>query len=60
MFKRSEISKAVGMALAASAGLSSAPAMAVLEEITVTATKRATALQDTPIAVQPLSQEKLD
>jgi outer membrane receptor protein involved in Fe transport len=60
MFKKSEISKAVGMALAASAGLSSAPAMAVLEEITVTATKRATALQDTPIAVQALAEEKLD
>jgi outer membrane receptor protein involved in Fe transport len=31
-----------------------------MEEITVTATKRATALQDTPIAIQALGQEKLE
>ena len=48
------------MALAASAGLGSAPANAVFEEIIVTATKRATDLQDTPIAVQALGAEKLE
>jgi outer membrane receptor protein involved in Fe transport len=34
--------------------------MAEFEEIVVTATKRATDLQDTPIAVQALGEEKLD
>jgi outer membrane receptor protein involved in Fe transport len=60
MFKRSEINRAVCLALATSAGLSSSPALAEIEEITVTATKRATSLQDTPVAIQALGQEKLD
>jgi outer membrane receptor protein involved in Fe transport len=60
MFKKSEISNAVGVALATSAGLVSVPAAAEFEEITVTATKRATDLQDTPIAIQALGEEKLD
>jgi outer membrane receptor protein involved in Fe transport len=34
--------------------------MAEFEEITVTATKRETGLQDTPIAIQALGEEKLD
>ena len=60
MFKKSEISSAVGVALATSAGLISVPAAAEFEEITVTATKRATDLQDTAIAIQALGEEKLD
>jgi len=61
MFKRSEINRAVCLAIATSAGVAAAPAMAAeMEEITVTATKRATALQDTPIAIQALGEEKLD
>ncbi len=48
------------MALAASSGLVATPAMAEFEEIVVTATKRATDLQDTPVAVQALDQEKLE
>jgi len=60
MFKKTEISKAVCVALATSAGLTSAPALAEFEEIVVTATKRATDLQDTPIAIQALGEEKLD
>ena len=36
------------------------PAMAEFEEIVVTATKRVTDLQDTPIAVQALGEERLD
>jgi len=60
MYKKSEISKAVCMALATSVGLASAPANAVFEEITVTATKRATDLQDTPIAIQVLGADKLE
>ncbi|MBT8091840.1 MAG: TonB-dependent receptor [Gammaproteobacteria bacterium] len=60
MFKKTEISNAVCVALATSAGLASLPAAAEFEEITVTATKRATGLQDTPIAIQALGEEKLD
>jgi outer membrane receptor protein involved in Fe transport len=60
MYKRSEINRAVCVALATSAGLSASPAIAEFEEIVVTATKRATDLQDTPIAVQALGQEKLE
>jgi outer membrane receptor protein involved in Fe transport len=60
MFKRSEVNRAVCLALATTTGLSSTAAVAQIEEITVTATKRATELQDTPIAIQALGQEKLD
>lgn len=48
------------MALATSAGLSSAPVMAEFEEIIVTATKRTESLQDVAIAVQALGEEKLE
>ena len=60
MFKKTEINRAVCVALATSTGLASAPAMAQFEEIVVTATKRVTELQDTPIAVQALGEEKLE
>ncbi len=60
MFRKSEINRAVCLALATSAGLATAPALAEFEEITVTATKRETGLQDTPIAIQALGEEKLE
>ena len=60
MYKKTKLNRAVCMALATSAGLYSTAAMAEFEEIVVTATKRATDLQDTPIAVQALGQEKLE
>jgi outer membrane receptor protein involved in Fe transport len=60
MFKKTEINRAVCVALATSTGMVSAPAMAQFEEIVVTATKRVTELQDTPIAVQALGEEKLE
>jgi outer membrane receptor protein involved in Fe transport len=60
MFKKSEINRAVCLALATSAGLSTSPVLAEIEEITVTATKRETALQDTPVAIQAIGEEKLD
>ena len=60
MYNKTKLNRAVCMALATSAGLYSTAAMAEFEEITVTATKRATDLQDTPIAVQALGEQKLD
>jgi len=48
------------MALATSAGLASASAMAQIEEIIVTATKRTESLQDVAIAVQALGEKKLE
>jgi outer membrane receptor protein involved in Fe transport len=60
MYRRSEINRAVCLALATTAGLYALPASAQIEEITVTATKRATGLQDTPVAIQALGQEQLD
>ena len=60
MFKKTKLSRAVCMALATSVGLSSTPVMAELEEIIVTATKRAESLQDVAIAVHALGEEKLE
>lgn len=60
MFRKSEINRAVCFALATSGCVVAAPALAEFEEIVVTATKRATVLQDTPIAIQALGEEKLD
>jgi outer membrane receptor protein involved in Fe transport len=60
MFKKTKLNKAVCMALATSAGLSSTVAIAQIEEIIVTATKRAESLQDVAIAVQALGEEKLE
>ncbi len=60
MFKKTKLNKAVCMALATSAGLASAAAMAQIEEIIVTATKRTESLQDVAIAVQALGEKKLE
>ena len=61
MYRKTQISNAVCLALATTAGFASVSAVAAeFEEITVTATKRATDLQDTPIAIQALGEEKLD
>lgn len=60
MVRRTELSRAVALAIATSAGMTSAPASAQFEEIVVTATKRATDLQDTPIAIQALGAERLE
>jgi iron complex outermembrane receptor protein len=62
MIKRKVLANAVTTALATSAGLLSSSVMAenVLEEVTVTATKRVENLQDVPFAVSALGQEKLD
>ena len=63
MMKKNELSNAIAVALATSTGLLSGAVAAeekVLEEVTVTATKRAENLQDVPFAVSALGQEKLD
>jgi iron complex outermembrane receptor protein len=63
MIKRKRLANSITMALATSAGLLSGSVIAaenVLEEVTVTATKRAENLQDVPFAVSALGQEKLD
>jgi outer membrane receptor protein involved in Fe transport len=62
MIKRKDLTNAITVALAASTGLLSHSVMAenVLEEVTVTATKRAENLQDVPFAVSALGQQRLD
>jgi outer membrane receptor protein involved in Fe transport len=62
MVKRKALTNSITVALATSAGLLSGTAMAenVLEEVTVTATKRAENLQDVPFAVTALGQEQLE
>ena len=53
MFERKSLCNSITIALATSAGLLSGAVMAenVLEEVTVTATKRVENLQDVPFAV---------
>ena len=62
MIKRKRLAKSITLALATSAGLLSGTVLAenALEEVIVTATKRAQNLQDVPLAVTALGQEKLD
>lgn len=62
MIKKKNLANAITLALTSSAGLLASPVMAqnVLEEVTVTATKRAENLQDVPFAVSALGQERLD
>jgi outer membrane receptor protein involved in Fe transport len=60
MYRRSEVNRAVCLALATSTGLYALPASAQIEEITVTATKRVTDLQDTPVAIQALGEQQLE
>ena len=57
--------KALSIACAAASGLTALPAFAqddlwMLEEIVVTATKRATNLQDTPVAITAFSADSLE
>lgn len=54
---RSALSLAVTAALA---GAISTPALAELEEITVTATKRSASMQDIPLAVQAMNAQQLE
>lgn len=58
MFKRTKINQAVITAIAASAG--SLPAKAQIEEVVVTATKRAQSAQDIPVTVQALGSQSID
>ena len=58
MFRRNALSQAVVVAL--STGSVGLVAAAELDEIIVTATKRETNLQDVPIAVQALDEQRLD
>jgi outer membrane receptor protein involved in Fe transport len=63
MIERKRLTNAITLALTTSAGLVSGSVLAaetVLEEVTVTATKRAENLQDVPFAVTALGQESLD
>jgi len=62
MIKRKRLCNAITLALATSTGLLPTAGLAenVLEEVTVTATKRAENLQDIPFAVTALGQEQLD
>jgi outer membrane receptor protein involved in Fe transport len=58
--RRHPLSGAIICALATMTGSQAAWAENVIEEVTVTATKREESLQDIPITVQALSQETLD
>ncbi len=58
MIQKSKLSTAIAVALGAS--ISAGPAHAQLEEIVVTATKRAESSQDIPVAIQAISGDTLD
>jgi len=66
MFKRSKLSQAITFAIASSvvgvagSALAQEPRGLVLEEIIVTATKRAENMQDIPVAVQALGADALE
>lgn len=66
MFKRSRLSQAITFAIASGAvgvsgnALAQEPGALVIEEIIVTATKRAESMQDIPVTVQALNSEALD
>lgn len=60
MFKETKLSRAVGSAIAVSLAGGAVVAHAEIEEIIVTAQKRAASLQDTPIAVQAMEEQSLD
>ena len=60
MFKKSKVSEAVFLALSASALSVTAHAQSTIEEVIVTATKRAESLQDVPIAVTALTGQALE
>ena len=60
MFKKSKVSQAVFLAVSASAISVTAQAQSVIDEVVVTATKRAESLQDVPIAVTALTGQALE
>ncbi len=60
MIKKRKLVHAITLALATSTGLYSVRVQADLEEVVVTATKRAENLQDVPLSVAALAEEKLD
>ena len=60
MFTRSKVSEAVFVAVSASAISVSAHAQSTIEEVVVTATKRAESLQDVPIAVTAITGDDLE
>jgi len=60
MVKRNKLAHAIAIGLTTSSGLIAVPAMAQLEEVIVTATKRVENLQNVPLAVSALSEQKLD
>ena len=62
MTERKKLTSSITLALSASTGLLSGTVLAetVLEEVTVTATKRVENLQDVPLAITALSGERLD
>jgi len=62
MLQKNKLANAITLALSASTGLLSGTVLAetVLEEVTVTATKRVENLQNVPLAVTALSEETLD
>lgn len=57
-FKRTKLNTAIVSAIAATLG--SVSAIAAIEEVTVTATKREASTQDIPIAVQAVGEEQLE
>lgn len=60
MIRKKELARAIALALTTSSGLYSITAVADLEEVIVTATKRAENLQDVAVSVAVLGEEKLD
>ena len=60
MITKTKLNNAIVLALSSTTGLVSLPAMAALEEVIVTATKRVENLQDVSITVTALAEEKLD
>ncbi len=60
MFKKSQVSQAVFLAISASAISVPAQAQSTIDEVVVTATKREESLQDVPIAVTALTGETLE
>jgi outer membrane receptor protein involved in Fe transport len=60
MFKRSKVSDAVICAISAGAISATANAQQLIEEVIVTATKRAESMQEVPIAVTALTADDID
>ena len=60
MIRKTKLNNAIVLALSTTTGFVAIPANAALEEVVVTATKRAENLQDVSITVTALAEEKLD